>query len=62
MRAVTDVDSLTIQGGRPLEGIVRELYPDLDFQEVIYPYVQKLLLQRFDPWFAYPHEDPLQLF
>ncbi|MGE0706868.1 MAG: ABC1 kinase family protein [Planctomycetota bacterium] len=31
-----------------LEGIVRELFPNLDFQEVIYPYVQKLVLQRFD--------------
>jgi ubiquinone biosynthesis protein len=31
-----------------LEGIVRELFPDLDFQQVIYPYVQRLVLQRFD--------------
>lgn len=37
-----------------LEGIVRELYPDMDFQEVIYPYVQKLLFQRFDPSRAGP--------
>lgn len=37
-----------------LEGIVRELYPDMDFQEVIYPYVQKLLFSRFDPSRAGP--------
>ncbi|MBL4849321.1 MAG: AarF/ABC1/UbiB kinase family protein [Planctomycetes bacterium] len=37
-----------------LEGIVRELYPDLDFQEVIYPYIQKLLFNRFDPSRAGP--------
>ena len=31
-----------------LEGIVRELFPDLDFQQVIYPYVQRLVMQRLD--------------
>jgi ubiquinone biosynthesis protein len=31
-----------------LEGIVRELYPDLDFQALILPYVQKLIMRRFD--------------
>ena len=31
-----------------LEGIVRELYPELDVQALILPYVQKLVLQRFD--------------
>lgn len=31
-----------------LEGIVRHLYPDLDFQALILPYVQKLIVRRFD--------------
>ncbi|MEZ6187588.1 MAG: AarF/ABC1/UbiB kinase family protein [Planctomycetota bacterium] len=31
-----------------LEGIIRELYPDFDFQETIYPYAQRLMLRRFD--------------
>lgn len=31
-----------------LEGIVRDLYPDLDFQALILPYVQRLILQRLD--------------
>ena len=31
-----------------LEGIVRELYPGLNFQELILPYVQQLMLRRFD--------------
>ena len=31
-----------------LEGIVRDLYPELDFQAEIQPYVQRLILQRFD--------------
>lgn len=44
-----------------LEGIVRELYPDLDFQEVIYPYVQKLVLKRFDLSRAGPEAMALML-
>ena len=28
--------------------VVRELFPDLDFQQVIYPYVQRLVMQRLD--------------
>lgn len=31
-----------------VEGIVRHLYPDLNFQQLILPYVQKLILKRFD--------------
>ncbi len=31
-----------------LEGIVRYLYPDLDFQALILPYVQRLVWRRFD--------------
>lgn len=31
-----------------LEGIVRDLYPELDFQAEIQPYVQRLILQRLD--------------
>lgn len=31
-----------------LEGIVRYLYPDLDFQALILPYVQRLVMRRFD--------------
>lgn len=31
-----------------LEGIVRHLYPELDVQALILPYVQKLVLQRMD--------------
>ncbi|MBX3469520.1 MAG: AarF/ABC1/UbiB kinase family protein [Planctomycetes bacterium] len=31
-----------------LEGIVRFLYPDLDFQALILPYVQRLVWRRFD--------------
>ncbi len=31
-----------------LEGIVRHLYPDLDVQALILPYVQQLIMQRLD--------------
>ena len=31
-----------------IEGIVRHLYPELNFQELILPYVQQLMLKRFD--------------
>ena len=31
-----------------LEGVIRELYPELDFQKLILPYVQKLVMQRLD--------------
>jgi len=31
-----------------LEGIIRELYPEFDFQETVYPYAQRLMFRRFD--------------
>ena len=31
-----------------IEGIVRHLYPELNFQELILPYVQQLMLRRLD--------------
>jgi ubiquinone biosynthesis protein len=31
-----------------LEGVVRHIKPDLDFQKLVLPYVQRLMLKRFD--------------
>ncbi|MCA8920680.1 MAG: AarF/ABC1/UbiB kinase family protein [Planctomycetes bacterium] len=31
-----------------LEGIIRELYPEFDFQETVYPYAQRLMFRRFN--------------
>ncbi len=31
-----------------LEGVVRQIKPDLDFQKLVLPYVQRLMLKRFD--------------
>ncbi len=42
------------RGTATLEGIVRYLYPDLDVQALILPYVQKLIVRRFDPTRAGP--------
>jgi len=42
------------RGTATLEGIVRHLYPDLDVQALILPYVQKLIVRRFDPTRAGP--------
>ena len=33
---------------RKLEGVIRHLYPDLDFQALVLPYVKRLLMRRFD--------------
>lgn len=44
-----------------LEGIVRELYPELDFQALVLPYVQRLILKRFDPSRAGPEAMALLL-
>ena len=31
-----------------LEGVIRELYPELDFQQLILPYVQRVVMKRLD--------------
>lgn len=44
-----------------IEGIVRHLYPELNFQELILPYVQQLMLRRFDLSRAGPEAMSLML-
>jgi ubiquinone biosynthesis protein len=40
--------AILARGTATLEGIVRYLFPDLDVQALILPYVQKLIWRRFD--------------
>ena len=40
--------AILARGTATLEGVVRDLFPELDFQAVIFPYVQKLVFKKLD--------------
>ncbi|RME05270.1 MAG: AarF/ABC1/UbiB kinase family protein [Deltaproteobacteria bacterium] len=41
--------AIIARAGSTVEGLVRDLYPDMDVMQVLSPYLKKLLAMRYDP-------------